>query len=97
MTLQVEEFDNHWKRIMLSECPVCGHEFGKNQHRWKHYLEDHDPEDFGLSPLGVVPEDHDDPLFLPPEELPYPAESEEPTPAESADQEQSRPGGCVDD
>jgi len=35
----------------LTACP-CSYVFAENENRWKHFLEDHAPEDFGLSPLG---------------------------------------------
>jgi len=35
----------------LTACP-CGYVFDANENRWKHFLEEHSPEDFGLSPLG---------------------------------------------
>jgi len=35
----------------LTVCP-CGYVFAGNENRWKHFLEDHQPEDFGLSRLG---------------------------------------------
>jgi hypothetical protein len=39
----------------LTVCP-CGYSFDLNENRWKHYLEDHNPEDFGLSPLRKSPD-----------------------------------------
>lgn len=70
MPLSVTEYDSGWTRFRLTACPVCGHVFSRNEHRWKHLLDDHDPEDFGLSPLGEVPDDHDAPLFDPPSKIP---------------------------
>lgn len=40
----------------LAECPLCGHEFAVQEHRWKHFLTEHGPEDVGLEPLS---HDHD--------------------------------------
>ena len=37
--------------VTLIECPACGYEFSEKEPRWKHFLHDHLPEDFGLSPL----------------------------------------------
>ncbi len=45
----------------LTACP-CGYVFDPNENRWKHFLEDHRPEDFGLSPLGERDESADGPL-----------------------------------
>ena len=44
-------------RYRLVTCPACGMEFAKNggEQRRAH-LSKHDPEDFGLSPLGEIPE-----------------------------------------
>ncbi len=46
----------------LTACP-CGYVFDSHENRWKHFLEDHNPEDFGLSPLGEIPDQRDGPLF----------------------------------
>ena len=46
----------------LVACPFCGYEFAGNEKREVH-LGEHTPEDAGLSPLGVIPEEHDKPLF----------------------------------
>lgn len=47
---------------ILVACPACGYEFRQDERRFKH-LEEHAPEDFGLDPLGVVDDRHDEPLF----------------------------------
>lgn len=47
----------------ITGCPFCGHEFEDWEPRWKHFLDEHDPEDAGLSPAGEVAPDHDAPLF----------------------------------
>lgn len=41
-------------RMVLTECPVCGHTFSENDGRGRrrHFLDSHGPEDFGLAPLG---------------------------------------------
>lgn len=70
MPLRVRELGNGRRRFMFSMCPICRHIFDKYEHRWKHFLDEHEPEDLGLSPLGEIPEDHDEPLFTPPSEIP---------------------------
>ncbi|GGL73681.1 hypothetical protein GCM10009039_34720 [Halocalculus aciditolerans] len=47
---------------VLESCPACGHDFAGWERRCEHIAE-HDPEDFGLSPHGEIPEDHAKPLF----------------------------------
>jgi hypothetical protein len=54
----------------LDVCPFCDHGFADHEARWRHYLDDHDPEDAGLSALGSIPEDADAPLFRSVDELP---------------------------
>lgn len=54
----------------LDRCPFCGHSFETHEFRPDHFLDHHDPEDAGLTPLGTVPEDHDAPLFQPVDALP---------------------------
>ena len=51
----------------LTTCPLCPHEFGAFENRWKHFLDEHDPEDAGLTPLGERNPDADGPLFPEPE------------------------------
>jgi len=46
----------------LDNCPACGYPFEAEERRHVH-LSEHGPEDFGLSPLGETPQDHDAPLF----------------------------------
>jgi DNA modification methylase len=43
-------------RVTLTACPAqnCTHEFSSHEPRWKHFLDDHTPEDFGLSPQLVA-------------------------------------------
>jgi hypothetical protein len=50
------------RRVQLEACPVCGYDYDRNEDRHPHIAE-HDPEDFGLSPLGETAPDHDAPLF----------------------------------
>lgn len=47
---------------ILTECPACGYEFDPEERRHVH-LSEHGPEDFGLSPLGEIEENHQQPLF----------------------------------
>jgi len=47
---------------VLTHCPACGYSFEPEERRHVH-LTDHDPADFGLTPLGEIPADHDTPLF----------------------------------
>lgn len=63
VTLEVAIYARSKRVNRLVACPFCGHEFAHNEPRWKHFLDDHDPEDAGLSPLGTIPPDHAAPLF----------------------------------
>ena len=60
MTLKVQYNGGRRDRISLVECPAPGcdksWEMGDSQKRSLHFLKEHRPEDFGLSPL----EDDDD-------------------------------------
>lgn len=51
---------------VLTHCPACGHHWPVNYkgdtQRWKH-LSEHDPEDFGLSPIGESSERAERPLW----------------------------------
>lgn len=53
----------------LTACPLCGHEFGHMEPRWKHLLDEHGPEDAGLSPVGEQG-DSGQPLFDPVAQIP---------------------------
>lgn len=57
---------------VLTHCPVCGHYWPENYEgdtpRWKH-LSEHDPKDFGLTPLGKGYDSASEPLFEPVDEL----------------------------
>lgn len=44
-------------RNRMTGCPLCGYEFGHMEPRWKHILDEHGPEDAGLSPIGVQCDD----------------------------------------
>lgn len=74
-----QTYEGGWERLTLTNCPFCGKPFDRNEHRWKHFENDHNPEDAGLSPLGTVPDTG--PLFLPVDELPG-AEPSTSTPAD---------------
>lgn len=49
MTLRDVTYDGEKKGTAMVACP-CGYEFDDDEERWQH-IADHDPEDFGLSPL----------------------------------------------
>jgi hypothetical protein len=42
--------------LKLIECPVCGADLSGSGDTYVHFLYDHGPEDFGLSPLGDRPD-----------------------------------------
>ena len=51
MPLKTKQYESGREFHILTACP-CGYEFAEMENRWKHYLEDHEPDDFdGLSPL----------------------------------------------
>jgi competence CoiA-like predicted nuclease len=55
MALVSRNYDGrHRHRVSMTECPVCGQEFDipSGGAVPAHFLHDHTPEDFGLSPLG---------------------------------------------
>jgi len=62
VTLEVSHFAQGRKVLSLTVCPACGYEFDEDEDRF-HHLGEHAPEDFGLSPLGEVGDDHQAPLF----------------------------------
>lgn len=45
MTLQERRYERGVARNRLVDCPFCGKDFEENEHRWKHFLDDHDVED----------------------------------------------------
>lgn len=53
VALEVLEYESITRR-RLTACPFCGHQFEEYEPRWKHYLDDHGPEDVGRSG-GVEP------------------------------------------
>jgi len=62
VTLEVSHYAKGRRVLTLTVCPACGYEFDKDESRGPH-LGDHDPEDFGLSPLGEIKDGHQEPLF----------------------------------
>jgi hypothetical protein len=62
VSLRVQNYERSERFVTLTHCPACGYEFSPDERRHQH-LGDHGPEDFGLDPLGVVDDRHDDPLF----------------------------------
>lgn len=46
--LKVYIVGNYRKAVTLMTCPVpgCEHEFAKHEPRWKHFLDEHDADDF---------------------------------------------------
>ena len=63
VSLRSVTFEGGYTAHNLVRCPSCGHPFERYEPRWKHFLDDRSPEDFGLSPLGTIPPDHARPLF----------------------------------
>ena len=43
-------------QVTLVDCPArdCDHRFKHYEQRWRHFLEEHGPEDFGLEPLAAT-------------------------------------------
>jgi len=71
--LEVRTYGRSQKAIRLLSCPFCGHEFDSHEPRWKHFLDQHNPEDAGLSPLNerapkLVPDGGQDPRPEPTDE-----------------------------
>lgn len=63
VSLRVREYERSERFVTLTECPACGYPFAADERRWKHLLQEHNPEDFGLDPLGETDDRHDSPLF----------------------------------
>lgn len=53
--LEIKEYGRSKRVCKLVACPFCTHEFQENEARWKHFLDEHDPVDAGLSPKGERP------------------------------------------
>jgi hypothetical protein len=62
VSLRARTYSRSRRFVTLTHCPLCGYEFTRDESRPDH-LADHDPEDAGLNPLGVIDDDHDAPLF----------------------------------
>jgi|GEM_PF-2328400 len=50
--LEIRHYDRSKIWYNLVACPLCEHEFEENEARWKHFLQEHEPEDAGLAPIG---------------------------------------------
>ncbi|QDX39855.1 hypothetical protein [Salarchaeum sp. JOR-1] len=61
--LEVRTYERSQQSIRLVSCPFCTHDFDPHEPRWKHLLDEHDPEDAGLTPAGEIAPGHDAPLF----------------------------------
>lgn len=66
MTLKYLERADGSEVPVLTHCPACGHYWPENYEgdtpRWSHLMA-HEPEDFGLSPLGESSPAGTEPLF----------------------------------
>lgn len=62
MALKVVEYSRSRRLIVLTKCPSCGYEFDRHERRFIHFAT-HDPEDFGLAPVGEEPDGIDEPTF----------------------------------
>ncbi|MFC4449842.1 hypothetical protein [Halorussus aquaticus] len=51
------------ERQLLTACPACGEDLSGKTKTSDHFLRDHLPEDFGLTPLGEIREGTAKPLF----------------------------------
>lgn len=38
--------------IVMTACPICGHEFEPAENRCQHFLTEHSPDDLGLGGVG---------------------------------------------
>lgn len=45
MTLEFYEYGHGVARNRLVACPFCPHEFDEHEQRWRHFYNDHVPED----------------------------------------------------
>lgn len=52
VTLEVYEYGRGVARNRLVACPLCGYSFDEHERRWKHFLDEHSPEDAGLTSVG---------------------------------------------
>jgi hypothetical protein len=62
VSLQADTYARGRVVNILTACPACGYTFAPDERRYKH-LQEHNPEDFGLDPLGDVDDRHAEPLF----------------------------------
>lgn len=62
MAIRAINAPEHGDKLQLTACPLCGYAFDDREERPPHFLDDHRPEDAGLSPLGTIPDRHDAPL-----------------------------------
>jgi len=63
VSIQTTRYSRGRRVHRLVTCPFCGHKFADWEPRWKHFLDEHGPEDAGLTPEGEINPDHDAPLF----------------------------------
>lgn len=45
--------------VILTRCPVCGHQFAPDESRADHIQYQHTPADFGLTPLREHEHEHE--------------------------------------
>ncbi|MFC7047313.1 hypothetical protein ACFQH6_19560 [Halobacteriaceae archaeon GCM10025711] len=46
MTIEARRYEGQGvTQIVMTACPFCGYEFSKNEHRWRHFLNDHTVDD----------------------------------------------------
>lgn len=50
-SIEIKTYARSKRVIRLVACPFCEHTFEHKEPRWRHFLEDHEPEDAGLSPI----------------------------------------------
>ncbi|MFP4530179.1 MAG: hypothetical protein ACLFNC_02690 [Halodesulfurarchaeum sp.] len=47
--LVIKTYDKGQIIVRLVSCPFCGHDFEDHEPRWKHFLDEHDAADAGLT------------------------------------------------
>lgn len=60
MPIEYREREDGGPKVVMISCPVCGRDL-RDQRKTAYHVAGHDPQDFGLSAAGVIPDDHDDP------------------------------------
>lgn len=50
VTYEVTVHEGGLRTFTIISCPSCGYDFGPREPRWRHFHDDHTPEDFGLEP-----------------------------------------------